>query len=42
MGVTWIELHSDEMPAYVIEDYIAVIKAESEKARRDALVAGRR
>lgn len=34
MGVTWTDLHSDEMPAYVVADYIDVMNAEGEAEKR--------
>jgi len=34
MGVSWSELQ--EVPAYVVQDYIDVMAAEAAKAKRDA------
>jgi hypothetical protein len=43
MGITWMELHSDDLPAHVVHDYVLVLQAEQDyaekqrqKAERDA------
>jgi len=42
MGVSWTELHSDDLPAYVVADYIDVMNAESEAAKRQRRDAERK
>lgn len=35
MRVSWIELMSDELPGYVVDDYVLVMQEESAAKRRE-------